>query len=180
MMRAMGGEGDMHPSPWVTEHIHRVSLGGDVLDLACGEGRHARWLQAQGFRVHALDIREAPIRALQALGIEAECVDLESGHWPPPHHRRYDGIVVTRYLHRPILLALVALLNEGGVLIYETFMREQARYGSPKNPDFLLNDDELHHVYAPHLEIVAFAQISRLQPHPCFMQQLCAIKNLLH
>jgi SAM-dependent methyltransferase len=50
----------------------------------------------------------------------------------------YDGIIVTNYLHRPLLPAIARALAPGGVLIYETFARGNERFGRPRNPDFLL------------------------------------------
>ncbi|MBX3638818.1 MAG: methyltransferase domain-containing protein, partial [Rubrivivax sp.] len=43
------------PSPWVTRFAPLVRPGGTVLDLACGSGRHVRWLAAQGFAVTGVD-----------------------------------------------------------------------------------------------------------------------------
>ena len=65
----------------------------------------------------------------------------------------YDVVLVTRYLHRPLMPHLRRWLAPGGVLIYETFLREQARHGHPKNPDFLLEPGELATLVTP-LEIV--------------------------
>jgi len=55
----------------------------------------------------------------------------------------YDGIIVTNYLHRPLLPAIARALAPGGVLIYETFARGNERFGRPCNPDFLLRPGEL-------------------------------------
>jgi hypothetical protein len=52
--------------------------------------------------------------------------------------RRFDGIVVTNYLHRPLLPILVDSLEPGGVFVYETFAQGNERFGKPSNPAFLL------------------------------------------
>lgn len=129
------------PSDWVTRWAHLIRPGGQVLDVACGSGRHLRWLQAQGFRLTGVD-RDA--QALQPLAAIAEVVvaDIENGPWPFDG-RRFDAVVVTNYLWRPLLPTLVASLAEGGILLYETFADGQASLGRPSRPDFLLRRGEL-------------------------------------
>lgn len=165
------------PSSWVTTHAARITPGGSVLDLACGGGRHARWLAAQGFRVEAVDRDAVAMQPMAALtGIHCSVADLENGAWPYAG-QTFDGIVVSRYLHRPLLPLLAASLAPGGVLIYETFMQGHERYGKPSNPDFLLAPDELLNFFSPRLTIVAFEQGEQSLPRPAVMQRLCAIYN---
>jgi SAM-dependent methyltransferase len=164
------------PSPWIMKHAPLILNHGRVLDLACGSGRHAIWLASQGYVVDALD-RDATAMAsmIDVDNIHIQVVDLEAA---TAHQfaRHYDGIVVSRYLYRPLLPQLTALLNPGGVLIYETFMQGNARYGKPSNADFLLQPDELLSNYAQHLRIVAFEQGDEQTPTPAVMQRLCAVK----
>ena len=70
-------------------------------------------------------------------------MDLEQDDAPIPAEETYGAILVFRYLHRPLLPRIREALKPGGVLIYETFTRDQARFGKPKNPDFLLKKGEL-------------------------------------
>ena len=116
-------------SAWVQRWSHLVQPGASVLDLACGAGRHVRWFAQRGCRVTAVD-RDAP--ALGALSGMAEIIlaDLEAAAWPLAE-RRFDAIVVTNYLWRPLWPALLAGLAEGGVLIYETFSAGHERIGRP-------------------------------------------------
>ena len=88
----------------------------------------------------------------RGLPIVAAVRDLESGS-PSLGTDAFDTIVVIRYLHRPLFGALIDALRPGGLLIYETFTRAQARRGKPTNPEFLLVDGELRTLVAP-LEIV--------------------------
>ena len=163
------------PSPWITRHAPLIK-GGDVLDLACGSGRNARWLAAQGFRVTAVDRDAAALAAMAEVpGITAVEADLENAPWPFPG-RRFDGIVVCRYLHRPLLPVLLDGLKPGGILLYETFMQGQEQIGRPRNPDFLLMPDELLQVCAG-LQIVAFEQGCFDEPDPAWLQRICA-RNL--
>ncbi len=162
------------PSPWVRRFASLIASGGAVLDLACGNGRHARFLEAGGWRVEAVD-RDA--EALAALadrpGIARRQADLEGGTWPYGGVR-FDGIVVTNYLHRPLFPLLIDGLAEGGVLIYETFMLGNERFGRPANPDFLLRPGELLEAFVGRLSIVAFEQGEIALPKPAAVQRLCA------
>ncbi|MEN9483504.1 MAG: hypothetical protein RJB37_1384, partial [Pseudomonadota bacterium] len=127
------------PSAWIRRHaglIPNLDNGASVLDLACGSGRHVRWLAARGAQVTAVD-------------------DIENGPWPLPG-RTFDAIVVTNYLWRPLLPAIVASVAPGGVLLYETFAHGNASVGKPSRPDFLLQPGELLDRVRPELRVVAY------------------------
>jgi SAM-dependent methyltransferase len=130
------------PSGWVTRWAHLIRPGGRVLDLACGSGRHARWLAQQGFEVLAVDRNAEAVAGLPA-GISGRVADLEQGGWPLADVAPLDAIVVTNYLHRPLWPHLLAALAEGGVWIYETFASGNETVGKPSRPDFLLRSGEL-------------------------------------
>ena len=164
-------------SPWVRTHAPRIKPGGSVLDLACGGGRHALWLANQGWVVDAVDRDGAALHGMAEMAhIRSLCADLEAGPWPYSG-RQFDGIVVSRYLHRPLLGKLHESLAPGGVLIYETFMAGNERHGKPSNPDFLLRPDELLTEFAPWLTVIAFEQGEQSLPTPAVMQRICAIKE---
>ncbi len=163
------------PSAWVCRFATLVPGGGAMLDLACGYGRHARFLEAGGWRVTAVD-RDAVALAGLGAGIEALQADLESGAWPLAG-RRFEGIVVANYLHRPLFPRLIEALADGGVLIYETFMQGNERFGRPSNPDFLLRPGELLEAFGARLTVVAFEQGEATLPKPAMVQKLCAVKG---
>ena len=143
-----------------------------MLDVACGAGRHAIVFAERGFEVFAVD-REAQV--LPA-GIRFVRADLEDGSaWPFPG-KRFAAIVVTNYLHRPLFPVLAESLEEGGVLIYETFMLGNERYGRPSNPDFLLRPGELLEAFAG-LTAVAFEQGIVERPKTALVQRLCALRG---
>jgi SAM-dependent methyltransferase len=165
------------PSPWVEAHAGRIPVAGEVLDLACGSGRHSRLLAAGGRPVLAVDRDAAALAGLHGVsGIHTECLDLEGDAWPLAG-RQFAGIVVTNYLWRPRLPDLLALLEPGGVLIYETVMDGNAVYGKPSNPDFLLRSGELRAVAAAAgLHEVAFVEGYVEFPKPAMRQAICAVR----
>ena len=143
----MHAEG-MVPADWLTSHAALLPPRGEALALACGRGRHAMWLARHGLHVTALDRSDEAIAALahaareQELSIDAHVVDLEQPG-VDLGGSRYDVIVGVHYLHRPLFPAIIAALRSGGLLVYETFTRAQARRGKPSNPAFLLEPGEL-------------------------------------
>jgi SAM-dependent methyltransferase len=164
------------PSAWVVRWAALIAPGARVLDLACGGGRHARHLAALGHRVRAVDRDAEAISRLAGVpGIDAREADLESGPWPCPVER-FGGIVVTNYLHRPLLPCLLAALEEGGVLIYETFAAGNERYGRPSRPDHLLGRGELLEWLRGRLEIVAYEDVYVAVPRPARVQRVCAVR----
>lgn len=103
--------------------------------------------------------------------------DLESGIAPwRPEPGIYGGVIVTNYLHRPLLPALVAALKPGGVLIYETFAQGNEALGKPSNPDFLLHPGELLDAVQVRLTVVAYEHGMVAQPRPAVIQRLCAVQ----
>lgn len=165
-------------SLWVERFLPNIKLGGNVLDLACGRGRHSLRLHAAGYRVEAVD-RDAEALAeisAKAPGIATRATDLEGDSWPY-RGRRFDAIVVTNYLFRPLLPHLLDALGEDGVLIYETFMTGNERFGKPSNPEFLLRPGELLDVVRGRLTVVAFEQGEVATPRPAVVQRLCATKR---
>jgi hypothetical protein len=99
--------------------------------------------------------------------------DLEAGAWPYAA-RRFDGIVVTNYLHRPLLPRLAGALEPGGVLIYETFARGNERFGKPSNLDFLLAPGELLEAVRGKLRVLAYEDLVVELPRPAAVQRLAA------
>ena len=163
------------PSPWVCRWAGLIRPGGRVLDVACGQGRHLRYLSSLGFAVVGID-RDA--QALSALGepdgAEVRVADIEAEPWPFAPGA-FDGVVVTNYLHRPIFRDLVGALRPGGVLIYETFALGNERYGRPSNPDFLLRPGELLASVEP-LAVIAFEQGLVSSPKQALIQRICAVR----
>ena len=160
------------PSAWVRRWSHLVPAGGAVLDVACGHGRHLRWFAERQHPVVGVDRSPEAIAAVASLG-EAVVADIEGGPWPFAG-RTFAGVVVTNYLWRPLLPAIVASVAPGGVLIYETFAVGNETVGKPSRPDFLLQPGELLQACAG-LRVVAFED--GFSPTPDrFVQRIAAVR----
>lgn len=168
------------PSPWVRRFAALVPAGAVVLDLACGGGRHTRLFLDRGHPVTAIDRDTAFIADLGGhprLTVLAH--DLEDGSPWPLAGRRFAAVVVTNYLYRPLLPAIVQSVAEGGVLIYETFAHGNERFARPRNPDHLLAPGELLAAVAGRLQTVAYEHGEVALPRPAVIQRLCAVNAIL-
>lgn len=164
-------------SAWVQRFAALIRPGGSVLDVACGGGRNLRWLAAQGFAVTGVDRDAAALEPLRAVATEIVVADIERGQWPLPL-RRFDAVVVTNYLWRPLWPQLHAALAEGGVFIHETFGIGQRLIGKPSNPEFLLRPGELLQACAG-LRIVAYEDGFEAEPPRC-VQRIAAVADATH
>ena len=163
------------PSPWIVQWAGLVPAGATVLDVAAGSGRHSRFFSARGHKVTAVD-RDVSALTPQP-DIEVVQADLEDGSpWPLPG-RRFGAVVVTNYLHRPLFPALLDALGPGGVLLYETFMEGNERFGRPTNAEYLLRPGELLDVAARHaLRVVAYEDLVVEEPRPACVQRIAATR----
>ena len=157
----------LEPSPWVMRWASLVTAG-PVLDVASGAGRHAKLFAARGLEVVAVDRDEKSIP-----GVRFVKADLEDGSPWPFAGQRFGGIVVANYLHRPLLPVLAQSLAEQGVLIYETFMAGNEKFGKPSNPHFLLRPGELLQAFAG-LTVAAFEQGTT---DKAVVQRICVIRG---
>jgi SAM-dependent methyltransferase len=172
-------EAILNPSIWVSRFAPAIPQDGDVLDLACGTGRHAKLLADLGYTVLAVDQDILAVAGLNHPKITSKCLNLEQEEWPL-QNQLFSGIVVTNYLYRPFLDRLPSMLEVGGVLIYETFAAGNEAFGKPSNPNFLLNHGELLSLAEHHdLKIIAYEDIYADQPKPAMVQRLCAVKGAL-
>ena len=167
--------GPHNPSDWVRRFLGGVKRGGSILDVACGGGRHMRLALDMGYVVTGIDRDLSQVEDLaerKDVGlIEA---DLETGRAFPLKHMRYDGVVVTNYLHRPILADIVGCVAVHGVLIYETFALGHERHGKPSNPKFLAKPNELTAAVLPNLIVVAYEHGQRQGSHPKIVTRIAA------
>jgi SAM-dependent methyltransferase len=162
-------------SPWVARFAPLVKTG-EALDLACGSGRHTRYLAARGLRVLALDRNAELLAPLVGENVATLAHDLEAeGATWPFEAGRFSLIVVTNYLHRPLFADLARSLAPDGVLVYETFAQGNQVYGKPSNPDFLLAPEELLRLAREGgLQVLAYEDGHVDRPNPAQVQRLCA------
>lgn len=148
----------MHHSSLIQEHLKTLqSLAEDkqapILDLACGGGRNGLYLIENNIPVTFADVNGVALEQIQAslstLNNESQKlvqywqVDFEQADSRPLSGHSFAGVMVFRYLHRPLFEQIKAAIKPGGIIIYETFTEQQAQFGRPKNPDFLLKPAEL-------------------------------------
>jgi SAM-dependent methyltransferase len=125
------------------------SPDGPVLDLASGDGRNGLFLAAKGLPVILADRSDDALSKAKeaAAGVQGEVtiwkVDLERPGENPLTENAYSAILVFRYLHRPLMPCIRKALRPNGFLLYSTYTLEQAQFGKPRNPDFLLKSGEL-------------------------------------
>ena len=162
----------------MTRFLPLIPRSGVVLDLAAGRGRHTAALRSAGYRVLAVD-RDASALATRFAGdsgSEIRALDLEDGG-PWRLGGGFAAIIVTNYLHRRLLPAMPEALAPEGVLLYETFMTGNERFGRPSNPDFLLRPGELLAAFLDRLQVVAFEQGIVTMPRPAAIQRIAAVKS---
>lgn len=168
------------PSAWIERFLPWAPAGGDALDLACGAGRHTRLLLTRGFRVVAVDrdlsrLQSSPAArgTLEPLSADLESVLPEDKAFPLAG-RMFDTVIVTNYLHRPLLAWLRDAVRSPGLLLYETFGQGNQRFGKPSNPDFLLAPGELLELVRGHLEVLAYEHLETSTPRPAIVQRIAA------
>jgi SAM-dependent methyltransferase len=159
-------------SSWIATWAGLVPSGAAVLDVAAGNGRHTRFFADRGHRVTAIDRDVSGLDATD--NSEVVAADLEDGSpWPLPG-RMFGAVVVTNYLHRPLFPHLFAALQPGGVLLYETFMIGNERFGRPSNPDFLLKDGELLELVRGRFSVIAYEARMISEPKMAMVQRIAA------
>ena len=139
-------ENILEPAQFLVEDVNLLPKG-QVLDVAMGTGANAVYLARMGFEVEGVDISaEAVNTALElarksGVNLKARLADLESNY--RIRKSSYDVIICFKYLQRSLIQQMKDGLRTGGMVVYETFIVDQARFGKPKNPDHLLKHNEL-------------------------------------
>jgi SAM-dependent methyltransferase len=168
-----GRHEELAPSAWIERFAALVPAGTPVLDVAAGSGRHSCFFARRGHPVVAVD---RDTSALQGMAdVEPLTADLEGGNPWPLGTKQFGGVIVTNYLHRPILGVIVAAVAPGGALLYETFATGNERFGKPSNPDFLLRPGELLEAVRGRLRVIAYEDVEIAAPRRAMVQRIAAI-----
>jgi len=140
----------LEPAQFLVDNIELLPKGR-VLDVAMGSGQNAIYLAKMGFDVEGVDIsHEAVNTALNwarsaGVSIRVQVADLEGDYYV--EKGVYDVIICFNYLHRSLIPQIKDGLRKGGMVVYETFIVDQAQFGKPKNPDYLLKHNELLNMF---------------------------------
>lgn len=134
------------PIEALSANLHLLPARGQAVELACGLGANAIALARHGLQTEAWDISPVATAKLEAyaaqhgLPLQARVRDLLAA---PPEPGSFDVVVVSRFLERALCPTIAAALRPGGLLIYQTFVREQVSTRGPDDPAFRLGPNEL-------------------------------------
>ena len=154
---AAGINGEHHPheliapTPWLVDNFQYLPRGL-ALDIAMGNGRNAIYLATRGFDVDGVDVDPDVVAQARQTArrfhapIRAVIGNVEDGTYIVPMET-YDVIVVFNFLHRPLFRDIQDGLKPGGVVVYQTYLEDQIRFGKPRNPSHLLRRGELADVF---------------------------------
>jgi len=139
------------PIELITQYA-TLATGKQALDIACGMGRHSKYLASLGFEIDALDVSSLAIESLQNMPhIHAKEVDFDTYRLPKNH---YDLIVCTFFLKRELFPQIIEALKPDGILIYETFVYHPDNEQVPSERSFLLEEGELENAFKEDLELI--------------------------
>lgn len=142
------------PAQWLVRHQKMLlrQPRGLALDLACGNGRNARYLAGLGFEVEAVDISDVVIDWLQQrvtelkLPIQPRRMDLATVALP---REKYQVVANFFYLERRLFRDIKNALQPGGLLFFETFTKDHLKLsGNQVNPIYALAPNELLRAFA--------------------------------
>lgn len=148
------------PARVLLDFAHLLPASGSALDLACGMGANGLFLAVHGLTTQAWDISPVAVAQLHErarrdqLPLSVQACDVSA---TPPSPDTFDVIVVSHFLDRSLMPALMAALRPQGLLFYQTFTRERVDDSGPRNPEFRLAANELLQLCAP-LHVLAYRE----------------------
>ena len=166
-------------SEWILDQINTLKIEKKInlLDFASGNGRNCIPLSKKNIMVTAIDRDQEKLNKYKNFkNINSICFDLETSEEWPLTKEYYDVIIVVNYLYRPKIKKLINLLKKDGFLFYETFSLGNEKYGSPKNPKFLLKDRELIEIFGEFLLPLSFYD-GRLNDDKIAIKQRASFKK---
>jgi SAM-dependent methyltransferase len=164
------------PNAFLAEHHLLLPKGARVLSLGEGEGRNAVFLARYGYDVTALDASEEGMRKLSKLAAERGVLvsqRLEDVTQAELGTSSWHGIVNV-FCHLPssdrqaLYAKIRQALKPGGVYLSEMFTPRQLDYGSggPKDPDMLVEPDELMRAFEGFEIVMAEEEVVTLDEGP--------------
>jgi SAM-dependent methyltransferase len=165
-------------SPWIQQWAGLVARDATVLDVAAGKGRHAGYFAGRDHEVTVIDRDISAFAGLPTLDVAITPIqaDLEDGSpWPLPG-RTFGAVIVTNYLHRPLFPILLDSVEQHGILLYETFMVGNERFGKPSRAEHLLKDGELLDLVRGRFSVVAYEAQMIDEPKTAMVQRIAARK----
>jgi len=130
----------------LADHAYLLPRSGTAVDLACGTGGNAILLADHGLETWAWDISDSAVEKLKEftrdrnVNLMVQQRDVRSC---PPDPDSYDVIVVSRFLDRGLMPHIINALRNEGLVFYQTFIKEKTGSAGPRNPDYLLKENEL-------------------------------------
>ena len=115
--------------------------------MAMGGGRNSIYLATKGFQVEGVDNSQDAIDSALKLASEKQVditpylVDLEKDFFIKEEN--YDVILCFNFLQRSLIPHIKKGLRHSGIIVYESYIIDQAQFGRPTNPDYLLKHNEL-------------------------------------
>ncbi len=149
------------PSQWIVNNLSQTNTSINLLDLACGAGRHSIYAAKIGHRVVSVDIDKNKLTKLRDNKlINPIQMDIEKSNTWPFKKNIFETIIVTNYLYRPIFKYILESINIGGKLLYETFTEENSVFGRPNNKNYLLKPQELlDYALKNNFKIISYEEI---------------------
>lgn len=139
------------PIKFITKYAH-LAKRENALDIACGNGRHSKFLTSLGFEVDALDISSVAIDQLKETPhIHAMEVDFDTYTLS---RSKYDLIVCTYFLERKLFPQMIEALKPDGIILMETFVQHEENGRKSSNPSFRLQEGELKAYFEAHCELI--------------------------
>ena len=180
------------------DHIASPERKRVCLDLAAGNGRDIIWCAREGFECVGIDYVERQWTKMDALtnralselpedevakfgSVRSDQSNLESGSIQEIIARvqgvmqgqKASLLIVSRYLHRPMLSHLHEFVAPGGLILFHTFLDGAQNVGrkTPTKARFLLQPNELKSVFEPHFDVLedSVLLLSDQRPTSCFL-----------
>jgi len=164
------------PSEWIKNNLPQCNTNLNLLDLACGNGRHSIYAASIGYKVTSIDKNKNKLSNLKKNKLIFPIqFDIESNNnWPFPK-KKFDVVIVTNYLYRPIFNNIINSIKLHGKLLYETFTAENYIFGKPNNKNYLLEPQELLKLARnKNLKIINYEEIIITKPKEKAIQRIFA------